>query len=49
MVGMVVLTVLALPFVALAARVGRRRWVRRHQVARVRAQMAVFHHRLTRT
>lgn len=49
MVAMVVLTVLALPFVALAARVGRRRWVRRHQVARVRAQMAVFHHRLTRT
>ncbi|MFE9743930.1 hypothetical protein ACFYOT_03390 [Saccharothrix saharensis] len=34
MVAMVVLTVLALPLAVLAARVGRRRWVRRRAVAR---------------
>ncbi|MEU6149857.1 hypothetical protein ABZ816_07640 [Actinosynnema sp. NPDC047251] len=49
MVAMVVLTVLALPLVLVAARVGRRRWVRRRGVARVRAELAVFHHRLTRS
>jgi hypothetical protein len=39
MVTMVVLTVLALPLAVLAARVGRRRWVRRRAVARVRAEL----------
>ncbi|MFD1151334.1 hypothetical protein [Saccharothrix hoggarensis] len=41
MVATIVLTVLALPLVVLAARVGRRRWVRR-TAARVRAEL--FHH-----
>ncbi|GAB3000437.1 hypothetical protein GCM10027184_66030 [Saccharothrix stipae] len=39
MVTMVVVTVLALPLAVLAARVGRRRWVRRRTVARVRAEL----------
>ncbi|MBW4719820.1 hypothetical protein [Saccharothrix obliqua] len=48
MVPTILLTVLALPFVVLAARVGRRRWARRCEAARVRAEV-VFHHRLTRS
>lgn len=39
MLTMVVVTVLALPLAVLAARVGRRRWVRRRTVARVRAEL----------
>jgi hypothetical protein len=39
MVTMIVSTVLALPLAVLAARVGRRRWVRRRTVARVRAEL----------
>ncbi|MFE2750385.1 hypothetical protein ACFXGA_00100 [Actinosynnema sp. NPDC059335] len=39
MVTMVLLTVLALPLAVLAARVGRRRWVRRCAVARARAEL----------
>ncbi|MFD0199767.1 MULTISPECIES: hypothetical protein [Saccharothrix] len=46
MVTMVVLTVLALPLAVLAARVGRRRWVRRRAVARVRAEL--FRHWMLR-
>lgn len=39
MVTMVLVTVLALPLAVLAARVGRRRWVRRCAVARARAEL----------
>ncbi|MEV0677314.1 hypothetical protein AB0I60_12430 [Actinosynnema sp. NPDC050436] len=45
MVVMVLLTVLSLPFALLAARVGRRRWVRRTGAV----GLAAFHHRLTRS
>ncbi|MBB5956704.1 hypothetical protein FHS29_003290 [Saccharothrix tamanrassetensis] len=46
---MIVPTVMSLPFVVLSARVGRRRWVSRREVAWVRAEPALFHHRLTRS
>ncbi len=49
MVTTIALTIMALPFVLLAARIGRRRWIRRRGVARVRAELATFHHRLTRS
>ncbi|MEU4801130.1 hypothetical protein [Actinosynnema sp. NPDC023587] len=48
MIAMIAVTVLALPLVLLAARIGRRRWVRGRGVALVRTGL-VFHHRLTRS
>ncbi|WP_394614344.1 hypothetical protein JNUCC0626_31270 [Lentzea sp. JNUCC 0626] len=43
-----VLTVLALPFALTAANVGRRRWIRKKGVARVRAELVGFHAELAR-
>lgn len=48
MIAMLVLTVLAMPFALVAAHVGRRRWVRKRGVARVRAGLAGFHAELAR-
>ncbi|MGZ3141242.1 hypothetical protein ACVDFE_04395 [Lentzea chajnantorensis] len=48
MTMMLVLTVLALPFALNAANVGRRRWIRKQGVARVRAGLAAFHAELAR-
>ena len=48
MIMMLVLTVLALPFALTAANVGRRRWIRKRGVARVRAGLATFHDELAR-
>ncbi|WP_186762976.1 hypothetical protein [Lentzea tibetensis] len=45
---MLVLTVMALPFALTAANVGRRRWIRKRGVARVRAELAWFHDELAR-
>lgn len=46
MIITIVLTLLALPLALVAAKVGRRRWIRRRSVARVRAELALFHHGL---
>jgi hypothetical protein len=48
MIMMLVLTLLALPFALTAANVGRRRWIRKRGVARVRAELALFHDELAR-
>ncbi|MET1074328.1 MAG: hypothetical protein ABWY11_16900 [Umezawaea sp.] len=57
MIPTLLMTLLVLPVALVAARVGRRRWIRRCGVARVRAGLALFHglgdvptgrHRLTR-
>lgn len=48
MIAMLVLTVLAMPFALVAAHVGRRRWVRKRGVARVRAGLTGFHAELAR-
>ncbi|MFD4673828.1 hypothetical protein ACFWNN_29190 [Lentzea sp. NPDC058450] len=44
----IVLTLLALPFALTAANVGRRRWIRKRGVARVRAELDGFHAELAR-
>lgn len=46
MIMAIALTLLALPLALVAAKVGRRRWIRRRGVARVRAELALFHHGL---
>ncbi|MGW6449026.1 hypothetical protein [Lentzea sp. NPDC055074] len=48
MITMLVLTLLALPFALTAANVGRRRWIRKRGVARVRAELRGFHAELAR-
>ncbi|GAA2672436.1 MULTISPECIES: hypothetical protein [Actinosynnema] len=46
MLAMVVVTLLALPLVFVAQRIGRRRWNRRVVVARVVPESALFPHRV---
>ncbi|WNV91745.1 hypothetical protein [Umezawaea sp. Da 62-37] len=46
MIPTLLMTILLLPLALVAARVGRRRWIRRCGVARVRAELALFHHGL---
>jgi hypothetical protein len=48
MIMMLVLTLLAMPFALIAANVGRRRWIRKRGVARVRAELGAFHAELSR-
>ncbi|MFD4644129.1 hypothetical protein ACFWN2_42940 [Lentzea sp. NPDC058436] len=48
MIMMLVLTLLAMPFALIAANVGRRRWIRKRGVARVRAELDAFHAELAR-
>ena len=48
MMMMLALTLLALPFALTAANVGRRRWIRKRGVARVRAELCGFHAELAR-
>ncbi|SDO90931.1 hypothetical protein [Lentzea jiangxiensis] len=48
MLTMLFLTLLALPFALTAANVGRRRWIRKRGVARVRAGLDTFHAELAR-
>lgn len=48
MITMLFLTLLALPFALTAANMGRRRWVRKRGVARVRAELDAFHGELAR-
>ncbi|GLZ32944.1 hypothetical protein Lesp02_51320 [Lentzea sp. NBRC 105346] len=48
MITALMLTLLALPFALTAANIGRRRWIRKRGVARVRAELALFHDELTR-
>jgi hypothetical protein len=42
MTTMIVLTVLAMPLAVSAGRIGRRRWIRRRCVARVRSELSWF-------
>lgn len=49
MITTILLTVLVLPVALCAARIGRRRWIRRRSVARVRYELALFHHGLRDT
>ena len=48
MITMLFLTLLALPFALTAANVGRRRWIRKRGVARVRAELDAFQTELAR-
>ncbi|SDL14216.1 hypothetical protein [Lentzea albidocapillata] len=48
MIMMLALTLLALPFALTAATVGRRRWIRKRGVSRVRAELDAFHAELAR-
>ena len=48
MIMMLALTLLALPFALTAANVGRRRWIRKRGVSRVRAELDAFHAELAR-
>ncbi|MEV6714922.1 hypothetical protein AB0M48_23145 [Lentzea sp. NPDC051208] len=48
MMMMLALTLLALPFALTAANVGRRRWIRKRGVSRVRAELDAFHAELAR-
>jgi len=49
MIPTILMTLLALPVALCAASVGRRRWIRRRSVLRVRAELALFHHGLRDT
>jgi hypothetical protein len=49
MIPTILMTLLVLPVALCAANVGRRRWTRRRNVRRVRAELALFHHGLRET
>jgi hypothetical protein len=49
MIPTILMTLLVLPIALVAARVGRRRWIRHRGVVRVKAELALFHHGLRET